>query len=157
MHTSSLGPSVVAIVIKLLYAYMSYWNTFKAVYSYEPLAKLHCSKYRVTSDTLRPCDWDILWPMDQDKPTFQGSILKHFPGRPNRVARSLIREVQWLGNVYDRPGRDILMFARSTLVTEEVRAKLLAIEKDWDDEVQREWGDPEIDEEEWLSSDPSRA
>jgi len=96
--------------------------------------------------------------MDEDKPTFEGSILKHFPGRANTSARILIREVQWLGKVYDRPGRDILkLFARSSLVTKEVRAKLLSIEKDWEDEVQREWGDPEIDEEEELSSDPSCA
>jgi hypothetical protein len=85
--------------------------------------------------------------MDQDKPTFEGSILKHFPGGANRIARILIREVRWVGRFYDRPGRDILkMFARSTLVSEEVRAKLLAIEKDWDDEVQREWGDPDPDD-----------
>lgn len=80
--------------------------------------------------------------MDQDEPTFEGSILKHFPGRSNTSARTLIREVKWVGKLYDRSGRDILkLFARSTLVTKEVRAKLLAIEKDWGAEVQREWGD----------------
>lgn len=82
--------------------------------------------------------------MDQDNPTFEGSILKHFPGRANSSARVLLREARWLGKMYDRPGRDLLrLFARSTLVSPEVRAKLMAIEKDWKEEVQREWGDEE--------------